>query len=222
MAQVDVLHELLHAFRRSQVLFTLVDLKVFELLHRRGASTAEAISIELKTHRGATERLLNTAVNLDLVNLENYDRQLYSNSSLAESYLLESSHESLVGIVRHSKDVIYPLFGNLSEAVRTGQAPWGHTFGDSGNDAIFDRSYATPEDKLRFMNAMHSTCSFSSEPLVSAFDLSEYRHMVDIGGSTGHTAVAACRLYKDLSVTILELPSVIPDAQEFVKREEGR
>ena len=42
---------------------------------------------------------------------------------------------------------------------------------------------------------MHGFGMLTSAKLVSAFDLSRFRRMVDLGGATGHLVMAACERY---------------------------
>jgi acetylserotonin O-methyltransferase len=42
--------------------------------------------------------------------------------------------------------------------------------------------------------------------------------LVDLGGATGHLAIAACRAYPMLRATVLDLPSVEPYAREFISQ----
>src|SRR5205807_2692510 len=55
-----------------------------------------------------------------------------------------------------------------------------------------------------------------SPHVVSAFDLSRFRRLVDLGGATGHLAIAACQRYPSLSAVVFDLPEAIPLAREIV------
>jgi len=63
---------------------------------------------------------------------------------------------------------------------------------------------------------MHGYGLISSPQVVSAFDLSRFRCFVDLGGGTGHLAVAACRRYPGLRAVVLDLPEAAPLAQEMI------
>jgi acetylserotonin N-methyltransferase len=56
----------------------------------------------------------------------------------------------------------------------------------------------------------------SSPKVVAAFDLSRYRRLVDVGGATGHLAIAACRHYPGLRAIVFDLPAVVPLTREIV------
>ena len=53
---------------------------------------------------------------------------------------------------------------------------------------------------------MHGFGQLSSPAIVSAFDLSRFQHLVDLGGATGHLAAAARERYPKLETTVLDLP----------------
>jgi acetylserotonin N-methyltransferase len=44
---------------------------------------------------------------------------------------------------------------------------------------------------------------------VAAFDLSRFRRLADLGGATGHLALAACDRYPGLRAVVFDLPRVI-------------
>jgi acetylserotonin N-methyltransferase len=55
--------------------------------------------------------------------------------------------------------------------------------------------------------------------LAEAFDFSRFAHLVDLGGATGHLAVAFCRRWSHLRATVSDLPAAVPLAQEMIARE---
>jgi acetylserotonin N-methyltransferase len=63
---------------------------------------------------------------------------------------------------------------------------------------------------------MHAFGLMSSPQVVSAFDLSHYQTLVDLGGGTGHLAVAACARYPRLRAILFDLAEVGPLASELI------
>ena len=47
----------------------------------------------------------------------------------------------------------------------------------------------------------------SSPTVVAAFDLRGFRRLVDLGGATGHLAIAACERYPELRAAVFDLPA---------------
>lgn len=202
----------LDGFRRSKAMFAALELGVFERLHRSPARL-EAISQELRLHADALERLLDANVGLGLLAKKD---DVYSNLPVATTYLVRSSPQALVGYIDYSNRVGYKLWGDLETAVRKGIHLWETTFGLKGN--IFDHFFKTEESKRDFLLGMHGMGMLSSPLVVRAFDLNRFRHLVDLGGATGHLALEACRRYPDLKATVFDLPPVIASARQFLSQ----
>jgi acetylserotonin N-methyltransferase len=132
-------------------------------------------------------RLLDTCVGLQLLDR---DYEGYRNMPVASTYLCKSSPHRLTGYIGYSNDVMWKLWGNLEDAVRDGTHRWKQTFGWDG--PIFSHFFRTEEAKREFLMGMHGYGLISSPQVVTAFDLSKYRYLVDLGGATGHLAIAAC------------------------------
>lgn len=202
----DPILELIDAFRRSKVMFTAVSMGVFERLHA-GPLTAAGFGWDLS----ATERLLDACRGLGLVTK---DGDRYANSQLAEEYLVRSSPRALTGYIQYSNDVLYQLWGKLDDAVREGTHRWEQVYGSK--TALFDYFYRTEDAKRDFLMGMHGFGQISSAAVVAAFDLSRFRRLVDLGGATGHLALAAIERYPSMTAAVLDLPPVLAVAREHV------
>ncbi|MGE5325691.1 MAG: methyltransferase, partial [Deltaproteobacteria bacterium] len=133
-----------------------------------------------------------------------------------EIYLRRSSPQTLTGYILYSNHALYPMWGNLEDAIREGTNRWQQTFGHDGN--LFDHFFRTEESRRDFIAGMHGFGMISSPKVVAAFDLKRFNRLVDLGGATGHLAVAACMRYEALRGVILDLPSVIEIAKEYVAK----
>src|SRR6185312_451543 len=109
---------------------------------------------------------------------------------------------------------LFHLWSHLDDAVREGTNRWAQTFGS--RDALFDYYYRDPQATANFVRAMNGFGVLASERTVRAFDLSRFRHLVDLGGATGHLAIAACQAYPNLQASVVDLPRVEPFAQEQI------
>ncbi len=188
--------ELIDAFRRSKTMFTAVKLGVFDGERPRGA---------------AMDRLLEACVALGL--LAKVDGA-YLNTPLADEYLKRSSPRTLSGYVRYSNDALFRLWEHLDEAVIEGTNRWTQTFGGKGG--LFTHFFRTPEAQLDFLTGMHGFGMISSPAVAAAFDLSRFRTLVDLGGATGHLALAARDRYPHMKAAVFDLPPVIEIAKEHV------
>lgn len=209
--------DLIEAFRRSKTMFAAVKLGVFDVLGRQ-PSTAAQVALDIGAHPGTAERLLDACVSLQL--LRKHSGQ-YSNEPAADRLLRRDSPHTMTGYILYSNDVLFRMWENLEDAVREGTNRWEQTFGQSST-ALFDHFFSTPEKLATFIQGMHGFGVISSPGVVSAFDLSRFRQLVDLGGATGHLAIAACERYPRLRATVFDLPQVIPLARATVQQSPAR
>lgn len=202
--------DLLDGFRASKTAFTAVSLGIFDVLHEQPLTLVQ-LTRKLNADESALERLLGACVALRLLNLSD---GTYRNEPSAERYLRVQSPETLSGYVLYSNRVLYPMWGQLGEAVKEGTNRWEQVFGSKAN--LFDHFFATEDEKRTFLAGMHGVGLLSSPAAVGAFDLSRFQRMVDVGGGTGHLVMEACRQYHDLRGAIFDLPSVKTVATEYV------
>ena len=188
--------DLIEAFRRSKTMFAAVSLGIFDGARPEGAEM---------------QRLLDACVALGL--LEKRGDQ-FVNTPVADEYLRRASPRSLSGYIRYSNNALYPLWAHLEDAVIEGTNRWKQTFGVEGN--LFAHFFKTEEAKRDFLSGMHGVGMLSSPPVVSAFDLSRFHRFVDLGGGTGHLALAARHRYPHLTVTLFDLAETIAIAREYV------
>lgn len=188
--------ELIEGFRRSKTMFTAVKLGVFDGQRPQGA---------------AMDRLLDACVGLGLLDKRGDE---YVNTAVADEYLKQSSPRTLSGYIRYSNDALYRLWDHLDDAVIEGTNRWEQTFGTEGG--LFTHFFRTPEAQRDFLMGMHGFGMISSPKVIEAFDLSRFTSFVDLGGATGHLALAARERYPRMKATVFDLPSVIEVANEFV------
>jgi len=205
-----VVLDLLAAFRRSKTMFAGVTLGVFDAL-QSGPKTAAVLATELAANPESLARLLDACVGLHLLKREPSG---YANTPAAAVYLTSNSPRRLTGYLRFTDAILWKLWGNLADAVREGSTGWKHAFGWDG--PVFGNIFHTPELRREFLMGMHGYGLISSPKVVAAFDLSRFRKLVDLGGATGHLAVAACRRYPTMRATVFDLPEVVGTASELI------
>ncbi len=204
--------DLIEAFRRSKAMFAAVALGVFDVLEP-GPTDAANLAKRLGANADGLERLLESCVGLGLLRKTN---GAYSNLAIAKNYLCRSSLLTLTGYILYSNRALYHLWGNLEHAVREGTDRWRQTIQMDG--PIFDHFFESDESKREFLAGMHGFGLLSSPRVVAAFDLSRFGRLVDLGGATGHLAMAACERYPNLKAAVFDLPAAIEVAGEYVRR----
>jgi acetylserotonin N-methyltransferase len=211
-APPDHVIELMEAFRRSQVLFTAVNLRIFELLEGSPKSLAELASAA-GLPLVSLEQLLTACQALGLASRAD---GMFQNTPVTSQYLVESSPSNLLGYIRFSDIAVYRMWSQLTDAVREGSNRWDQVFGGKKN--FFDNVYADASSFKQFIGGMHGLGVITSPMLVTTFDLGRFRHLVDLGGATGHLAMAACRAWPNLKATVYDLAPVCVVAEEHIAR----
>ena len=204
--------DLIEAFRHSKTMFAAVSMGVFEALHE-GPATAAELAARLGANTDAMGRLLDGCAALGLVRKH---AGVYRNDEVAETFLYAGSAHSLRGYVRYSDAALYGMWGHLDDAVREGTHRWAQSFGLEG--PIFSGFFRTEEAMRDFLMGMHGFGMLTSSRVVSAFDLSRFRRLVDLGGATGHLAIAACERYAELRAVVFDLPRTTALAREQVAK----
>jgi acetylserotonin N-methyltransferase len=203
--------DLIQAFRRSKTMFTAVRLGVFDKLEDN-PGTAAGLARDLNVNPGALQRLLNGCVSLNLLRRDGDD---YHNTPAASRYLATHSPDTLSGYIRYSDESLWQLWSHLDDAVREGTNRWTQAFGS--RSALFDHYFRDEAAARSFLGGMHGFGQLGSRVIVRAFDLSRFHHLVDLGGATGHLAIAACEAYAKLRATVLDLPKVERFAQSYIE-----
>lgn len=202
--------DLMVAFRHSKTMFAAISLGVFDALAGE-PKTLESLAKQLQLNLDALARLLDGCVGLGLLQ---HGETGYRNTPAATAYLSRSSPRRLTGYIGYSNDVLWKLWEHLEDAVREGSHRWKQVYGV--DEPIFDHFFRTEELKREFLFGMHGMGLISSPQIVAAFDLSRFRRLVDLGGATGHLAIAACQRYPSLHGVVFDLPAAVPLAREVV------
>jgi acetylserotonin N-methyltransferase len=205
-----VILELLQAFRWSKTMFAAVSLGVFDAL-MDGPLPLDMLAGKLKANEDALQRLLDGCVGLRLLERDDWG---YRNTPAAAAYLCRESPQSVASYISYSNMVYWKLWANLEDAVREGTNRWKQSFG--WEDNLFTNVFRTEEARRQFLLAMHGYGLMSSPQVVAAFDLSRFSRLVDVGGATGHLAIAACERYPSMQSVVFDLREVVPLAREVV------
>ncbi|KAM8856392.1 acetylserotonin O-methyltransferase [Spinachia spinachia] len=216
--------EYMEGFLISKTVFSACELGVFDvLLAAEHPRSAEEVSQAVGASLDGTQRLLAACTGLQLLNThQESGRVLYSNSEQARVYLTRSSPVSLYQSIQYSSRTIYLCWHYLTDAVREGRNQYEKAFGVSSND-LFQALYRSDEEMVKFMQLMNSIWNICGKDVVTAFDLSPFNIICDLGGCSGALAKQCTSAYPECTVTIFDLPKVVHTSREhFVAGADGR
>ena len=206
-----IILDLIESFRRSKTMFSAVSLGVFDSLND-GPKPLSRLAVDLKADNDALRRLLDACVGLQL--LQKNGAGEYDTTPAASTYLTSTSPRRFTGYINYSNTVLWKLWRNLEDAIREGTNRWKQTYG--WDSALFENFFRTPESLREFLMGMNGFGVLSSPAVVNSVDLSRYRKLLDLGGATGHLAIAACQRYSNLNAIVFDLPVAQSLAQEMI------
>lgn len=205
-SEPQIVPALIEGFRRSKAMFAALELGVFDATPITAAAFAERANADAR----AAGLLLDTCVSLGL--LTNTDGT-YANTPEAETYLKSSSPQTLAGYALYSSSVSWRLWDHLTDGVREGTHRWPQAFGLQG--PLFSHFFRTEAAMRTFLTGLHGFGMLSSPQAIAAHDLSGVEHFVDLGGGTGHLALAFLDHYPEARATVFDLAQVIPLTREI-------
>uniref|UniRef100_A0A4W4EVS7 Acetylserotonin O-methyltransferase n=1 Tax=Electrophorus electricus TaxID=8005 RepID=A0A4W4EVS7_ELEEL len=195
----------MEGFLVSKTLFTACELGVFDHLDAsEHPLSAMAVAQGLSTSKDGMERLLSACVGLELLTTQPI---LYSNTEMSTMFLTKSSPQSLYHSIEYSSNTIYLCWHYLKDAVREGKNQYEKAFGVSSKD-LFEALYRSDEEMVKFMQLMNSVWNICGKDVLTAFDLSPFKSIYDLGGCSGALAKLCVSVYPECTVTIFDLPKV--------------
>ncbi|XP_056146024.1 acetylserotonin O-methyltransferase [Lampris incognitus] len=215
----------MEGFLISKTLFTACELGVFDLLlASQDPLSAQQIAQAAGASLDGTKRLLAACTGLELLSAHCQDggQVVYSNTEQARVYLTRASPLSLQPSIQYSSRTIYLCWHYLTDAVREGRNQYEKAFGVSSKD-LFQALYRSDEEMMKFMQLMNSIWNICGRDVVTAFDLSPFRSIYDLGGCSGALAKQCTSAYPECTVTIFDLPKVVQMSREhFVTSDNQR
>jgi ubiquinone/menaquinone biosynthesis C-methylase UbiE len=189
---------MLSGFRASRILLTAVELDLFSTLAGGGGTAVEVSRATGASERGITI-LLDAVTALGLIRKKG---GRYRNAPVASECLAaDGENDWRLGIGHHL--ALWENWSRLTEVVREGKP--------------LPRTLPRQEGKTRsFIGLMHRHGSARAPRLANAISLRGAFKMLDVGGGSGAYSIAFARKKRDLRVTVLDLPDVLPITREYV------
>ena len=199
------------AFWPSKTLLSAIELGVFTEL-AKGPESFAALSGRLGLHPRSALDFLDTLVALGFLTREG-DR--YGNSPESDLFLDRKKPSYVGGILEMANHRLYPFWGHLTEALRTG-LPQNEVKG--GGAGIFETLYADPARLKQFLAAMTGISHGANMAIARAFPWASYKTFVDVGTAQGDLAGQIALANPHLRGTGFDLPQVAPIFEEYAAR----
>lgn len=214
-AQPDPSHimEVGTGFGPSKTLLSAVELDLFSHLGEKSMS-GEEIGERLALHPRAIYDFLDALVALRFLERDGDATDgRYRNSAEAAAFLDEQSPTYLGGFLKMCNSRLYGFWGDLTEALKTGQPQNEVKF--TGKQ-MFEELYSDPARLEQFMHAMSGISRAPFQALADQFDFSRYETVCDAGGAMGQLCKALADRHPHLRCTTFDLPVVAPIAEKSI------
>ena len=118
-------------------------------------------------------------------------------------FLDKKSPAYMGGFLEMANARLYPFWGDLTTALRTGKA---QNETKDGGASMFGELYSKPERLEQFMEAMAGISAGNFQAFANTFDFARYKTLCDIGGATGQLSVLVARAHPHMRCISADLP----------------
>jgi hypothetical protein len=203
-ASSDQLSRMILGGRIAQILVVAAELGIPDLL-KDGPRTSDALAEATSTHAPSLQRLMRALVALGLVTMETAG---YALTPLG-SALRSDRPERLDLFARYSgHDSSWRAWGHLRHSIRTGEA----AFPDALGMEAWEYRVQHPDFGELFDDLMTTGSERRQDAILSAYDFSRFRTVVDVAGGHGQLLGAVLQRYPGLQGILLDQSHVVAGA----------
>ena len=140
---------------------------------------------------------------------------IYRNAPCADAFLDKRKPSYIGGILEMANARLYGFWGNLTEALRTGERQ-----NESKHDGtpLFQELYADPERLRQFAAAMSGTSRGVNLEIAKRFPWADVTTFADIGTAQGDTAVQIALAHPHLTGYGFDLPPLAPVFEDYANQ----
>src|SRR4028118_575057 len=205
----SVLLETTFGFTTSQALFVAAKLGIADILSD-GSKTADELAKAAGVNSHGIYHLMRMLVTVGVFSVE--DNEKFCLNSLGK-HLLTGTSDSLRGTVMAVGDEIYQAWGNLIYGIKTGETAFNHTF----NRDFYSYLKQDSEASLNFNEWMKETTREWLLPVLEAYDFSEVKTLVDVGGGIGTLTAVILNANPKMQAILFDREDVVVGAQRVLE-----
>lgn len=195
-------------FWASKTLLSAVEVGLFTYL-AEGARDAKTVAMDLELHPKSIRDFLDTLVSVGM--LERTDDR-YGNSAATDLFLDRNKPSYVGGMLEMANARLYPFWGSLTEALRTGHPQNEAKVGENFFTALYDDA-----DRLeQFLHAMTGISMGDAHAIADKFPWDRYHTVIDIGTAEGCMPVQVALRHPHLTGGGFDLPPVAAIFDKYV------
>ena len=195
-------------FWASKTLLSAVELELFT--HLAGhPQDLETLRARLGLHPRSARDFLDALVALGFLHRTD---GVYRNTAVTDAFLDKHKPSYIGGILEMANARLYRFWGDLTEALRTGE-PQNET--KHGGTPLFEELYADPERLEQFAAGMTGASRAVNLELAKRFPWADVATFADIGTAQGDTAVQIALAHPHLTGYGFDLPPLAPVFEDY-------
>jgi hypothetical protein len=196
-------------FWASKTLLSAVEMELFTELAKHPETLSE-LSARLRLHPRSAHDFLDALVSLDF--LERRDGTYYNTPS-TDLFLDKRKPSYIGGMLEMANHRLYPFWGNLTTALRTGE-PQNEARG--GGENSFKTLYADPDRLRGFLKAMTGVSRGANMAIAKKFPWADYKSAVDVGTAQGDLITQVSVANPHIAGLGFDLPEVGPIFEDYI------
>ena len=206
---IDAIMQVGLGFWASKTLLSAIEMEVFTELagHAEDLNTLQG---RLGLHPRSAHDFLDALVALGFLQRDNGK---YSNTPSTDKFLDRRKPSYVGGVLEMANRRLYPFWGNLTAALRTGEL---QNEAKGGGPNFFAALYADPENLRGFLKAMTGISTGANRLIASKFPWKNYKSALDVGTAQGDLIVQVALANSHISGTGFDLAEVAPTFEEYV------
>lgn len=205
----DSIMQLGMGFWGSKALLSAVERGLFTELAKE-ALDAKTLAERLGLHSRSARDFLDALVALQMLERKG-DR--YANTPETDLFLDQAKPSYLGGLLEMANARLYPFWGSLTEALRTGQ-PQNEV---KQGEGFFVKLYSEPDRLRQFQASMTGLSLGAARAIAEKFPWHKFQTFIDIGAAQGGLPVQIALAHNHLSGGGFDLPTVGPIFEEYVE-----
>ena len=194
------LQEIARAYTASAVLYAALDVGLFTQVSG-GCRTEKALVAATGLRPIDVDRLVSCALSLELLD---WDGNELCNAPDVETYLVEGKERYAGPWMMFTRPDVSGWF-QMTEKMREP---------DSTKLGMYDE--LTVESARKYHQATSSIGFGAARRFVRTVDLSNRKHLLDLGGGSGAYSITSVEQFEGLKATVLDLPPVVVATQEYI------
>lgn len=201
--------QIISGFWISRAVYVIAKLGIPDLL-KSGPKTAEELANATKIHAPSLFRVLRALASVGVVSSHG---EQFSLTPLSETLVTDAPGSLRWFTVSELGQEHYPAWGNLMHSVKTGEIAFDDFFGAD----IWTYFQQNPEDAAVFNDSMTGVTAAANEEIMTKYDFSSFKKVVDVGGGHGGLITSILRKNSHARGVLFDAPQVIEGARPKIE-----